>query len=183
MTDTPETLLEAVRYFSDLDVCHRYLRKIRWPRGVVCPHCESRKVGEISRQRLRCKECRKMIRPEGLVAYNGKMICRSCFGHHQETARFKKKVSTKGYEAHEKRNLMILGGLFVLLGVIVAYSYFFKMRGGSSSVSHPVAPNVAPSAGSQNPASKVDATSGAPQGAAPNAATAPAGRAPTSAGK
>ena len=62
MTDTPETLIEAVRYFSDLDVCHQYLRKIRWPRGVVCPHCESRRVGEISLQRLLCKYCRKDVR-------------------------------------------------------------------------------------------------------------------------
>ena len=62
MNDTPDSLLEAVRYFSDLDVCHSYLRRIRWPRGVVCPHCDSRKVGEISRQRLRCKECRKDVR-------------------------------------------------------------------------------------------------------------------------
>lgn len=62
MGDTPETLLEVVRYFSDLDICHQYLRKIRWPRGPVCPHCESKKVGIISRQRLRCKECRKDVR-------------------------------------------------------------------------------------------------------------------------
>jgi hypothetical protein len=158
-------------------------RRVKDSRGYLCYQCAKAERAAEREGKVRCKECRKMIRPEGLVAYNGKMICRSCFGHHQETARFKKKVSTKGYEAHEKRNLMILGGLFVLLGVIVAYSYFFKMRGGSSSVSHPVAPTVAPSAGSQNPASKVDATSGAPQGAAPNAATAPAGRAPTSAGK
>ncbi len=62
MTDTPETLIEAVRYFSDLDVCHQYLRKIRWPRGCVCPHCESRNVGEISRQRMRCRDCHKDVR-------------------------------------------------------------------------------------------------------------------------
>ena len=62
MTDTPQTLIEAVRYFSDLNTCHQYLRKIRWPRGPVCPHCDSKNVGEISRQRLRCKDCRKDVR-------------------------------------------------------------------------------------------------------------------------
>lgn len=62
MNDCPETLLEAVRYFSDLDTCHEFLRNIRWPRGAVCPHCESRNVGPISRQRLRCKDCRKDVR-------------------------------------------------------------------------------------------------------------------------
>ena len=42
--DTPTTLIEAVRYFSDLDACDDYLRRIRWPTGTVrCPHCNSAK--------------------------------------------------------------------------------------------------------------------------------------------
>jgi hypothetical protein len=37
----PETLLSAVRYFADLDVCNVYMRKIKWPKGkVTCPHCK-----------------------------------------------------------------------------------------------------------------------------------------------
>lgn len=59
MTDTPTTLIEAVRYFSELDTCHVYLRKIRWPRGVVCPHCEGKRCDEVRRRRLLCKDCRK----------------------------------------------------------------------------------------------------------------------------
>ena len=36
----PETLMEAVRYFADLEICDAYMRRIKWPRGrVVCPHC------------------------------------------------------------------------------------------------------------------------------------------------
>lgn len=56
----PRTLLEAVRYFSDLDVCNQYMRRIKWPDGkVTCPHCESEKIGEItSRQTFQCKTCR-----------------------------------------------------------------------------------------------------------------------------
>lgn len=62
MNDCPQSLIEAVRYFSDLDTCHAFLRKIRWPGGVICPHCGSKKIGANTRQRLRCKECRKDIR-------------------------------------------------------------------------------------------------------------------------
>jgi len=62
LNDTPQSLLKAVRFFSDLDVCHAYLRKIRWPSGIVCPHCQGKNVGPISRQRLRCKDCRKDVR-------------------------------------------------------------------------------------------------------------------------
>ena len=59
MEETPGTLIEAVRYFSDLDVCHAYLRKTRWPRGIVCPHCDGKRVDEVRRRRLLCKDCRK----------------------------------------------------------------------------------------------------------------------------
>ena len=28
--DAPQTLIEAVRYFSDLDLCEEYMRAMRW---------------------------------------------------------------------------------------------------------------------------------------------------------
>ena len=31
MSETPKSLLEAVRYFADLDRCSAYLRSLRWP--------------------------------------------------------------------------------------------------------------------------------------------------------
>lgn len=64
-TCTPETLLEAVRHFSDLDVCHQYMVGIKWPDGkVVCPKCGGENVGDIkSRRMFQCKvkDCRKQF--------------------------------------------------------------------------------------------------------------------------
>lgn len=59
----PETLIGAVRYFADLNVCNQYMRKIKWPDGKVsCPACESENIGEIkSRNMLQCKCCRKQF--------------------------------------------------------------------------------------------------------------------------
>lgn len=59
----PETLIEAVRYFSDLSVCDEWMKRIKWPSGtVVCPHCEGERISEIpSRHKLRCKDCRKQF--------------------------------------------------------------------------------------------------------------------------
>jgi len=61
----PKSLLEAVRYFSDLSVCNAYMRRIKWPNGtVVCPKCGAKgeRIGEIAtRSMLRCKECRKQF--------------------------------------------------------------------------------------------------------------------------
>jgi transposase-like protein len=63
MSDQPETLIAAVRYFSDLDVCHEYMRRIKWPDSkIICPHCGSDRIGEIAtRHLLRCKACRKQF--------------------------------------------------------------------------------------------------------------------------
>jgi len=63
MDAIPQTLLEVVRYFADLDRCHEYLKKIKWPDGkIVCPHCQSERVGEVKTRRLmQCKDCRKQI--------------------------------------------------------------------------------------------------------------------------
>jgi hypothetical protein len=47
-TMNPETLMEAVRYFADLEICDAYMRRIKWPRGrIVCPHCGCDRIGEI----------------------------------------------------------------------------------------------------------------------------------------
>jgi transposase-like protein len=60
MTDLPQTLIEAVRYFADLAVCNDYMRRIKWPGGIVCPHCQSRRcVERADGKRIRCKNCRK----------------------------------------------------------------------------------------------------------------------------
>ena len=51
------TLLEAIRYFSDPDVCLSYLVGLRWPDGkITCPTCGSQEVHFIATRRLwRCK--------------------------------------------------------------------------------------------------------------------------------
>jgi transposase-like protein len=55
--------MEAVQYFADLDVCHDYLAKLKWPDGVVkCPRCNSEGVGFIrSRRMYQCRGCRKQF--------------------------------------------------------------------------------------------------------------------------
>lgn len=52
----PETLIEAVTHFSDPQVCHRYMVKLKWPDGrITCPKCGSDKIGQIAtRCMLRC---------------------------------------------------------------------------------------------------------------------------------
>src|SRR5688500_16179781 len=54
--DLPETLIQAIRYFSDLDVCTDYVAKLRWPRGPVCPQCGGVEYSYLTTRRLwKCK--------------------------------------------------------------------------------------------------------------------------------
>jgi transposase-like protein len=59
----PESLMEAAQYFADLDVCHAYMERLKWPDGTIrCPHCNGEKIGRIqSRRAFQCKTCRKQF--------------------------------------------------------------------------------------------------------------------------
>src|SRR5581483_5653049 len=61
----PKTLLEAVRFFSDLDICVKFMASVRWPDGIICPHCtqndQSRFAFLAKRRIWQCKECRKQF--------------------------------------------------------------------------------------------------------------------------
>ncbi|MBI4302774.1 MAG: IS1595 family transposase [Chloroflexi bacterium] len=52
----PKTLVEAIKYFSDQDVCLNFVANLRWPNGVACPTCGSMDVRFISTRRIwECK--------------------------------------------------------------------------------------------------------------------------------
>ena len=56
MSNEPRTLGEAIRYFSDPDVCLDFMVSLRWPNGVACPTCGSIDPRFISTRRLwECK--------------------------------------------------------------------------------------------------------------------------------
>lgn len=56
MAREPKTLLEAIRYFSDEDVCLEFMTELRWPDGVRCPTCGRDEPRFISTRRLwECK--------------------------------------------------------------------------------------------------------------------------------
>jgi len=48
----PKTLQQAIKFFSNLDNCIGYLVAKRWPKGVVCPTCDSKKVAFNKARRI-----------------------------------------------------------------------------------------------------------------------------------
>jgi transposase-like protein len=59
----PETLIDAVRYFSDKQMCEAYMVGIKWPDGkIACPRCQSDNVGVIAtRGMFKCRACKKQF--------------------------------------------------------------------------------------------------------------------------
>jgi len=56
----PQTLVEAIRYFSAPQAAFDFMVKLRWPDGVKCPRCGSQDVRFISTRKLwECKCCDK----------------------------------------------------------------------------------------------------------------------------
>jgi len=56
----PTSLIEAIRYFSDIDVATDFVAKLRWPSGPVCPECGGVEHSYLTTRRLwKCKECKK----------------------------------------------------------------------------------------------------------------------------
>ncbi len=56
--DKPKTLQQAIRYFSDEQVCIETVAALRWPDGPVCPKCGGKEHYYLTSQlRWKCKEC------------------------------------------------------------------------------------------------------------------------------
>jgi transposase-like protein len=58
----PQTLIEAIRYFSDQDVCVQFVAKLRWPDGPVCPTCGGTEHSYLTTRRVwKCKDCKRQF--------------------------------------------------------------------------------------------------------------------------
>lgn len=58
----PQTLKQAIEYFSNPDNALEFIRDMRWGDSVTCPHCESKRISFISTRRIwTCLDCRKQF--------------------------------------------------------------------------------------------------------------------------
>ncbi len=71
----PQTLQQAIVYFSDLDIAHRYLVDLRWSDGVVCPHCAGLEHSYTTTRKIwRCKSCKKQFSVKVGTIFEGSPI-------------------------------------------------------------------------------------------------------------
>src|SRR5882757_2499451 len=59
----PETLQEVVKYFADDGVAFEFMKRLRWPDGVVkCYHCSSARNSFLTTRKIwKCLDCRKQF--------------------------------------------------------------------------------------------------------------------------
>jgi transposase-like protein len=60
----PKTLLEAIQYFSDLDVATEFVARLRWPDRPACPRCgvvDSKHYYLKTRRLWKCRACKKLF--------------------------------------------------------------------------------------------------------------------------
>lgn len=57
--DYPQAWSQFIDWFHDEASCLKYLEKMRWPEGYICPRCNSEKSPyQLSRNRMMCRSCR-----------------------------------------------------------------------------------------------------------------------------
>ena len=60
--EKPKTLQQAIRYFSDEQVCIDTIAALRWPNGPACPKCGHGEHYYLATQkRWKCKKCAKQF--------------------------------------------------------------------------------------------------------------------------
>jgi transposase-like protein len=58
----PKTLQQAIKYFSDEQVCVDTVASLRWPNGAICPKCGNGSHYYLATQkRWKCKACKKQF--------------------------------------------------------------------------------------------------------------------------
>jgi len=60
MAKSPTNLVEAIRYFDDINTCTELVAALRWPNGWTCPNCDHNKFSYLTTRHLwKCKACKK----------------------------------------------------------------------------------------------------------------------------
>ncbi len=58
----PQTLQQAIVYFSDPDIAVHFVSQMRWKDGVTCPYCQGKEHSFLKTRRIwKCKNCKKQF--------------------------------------------------------------------------------------------------------------------------
>jgi len=113
---TPKTLVQAVSYFSDLETAHRFFVNVRWPEGVICPHCES--AGATYNPKYRRFQCNRSHDARQFTVKTGTVMEESPLGLDKWAVAFWLEVNAKNsissYELHRAIGITQKSAWFML---------------------------------------------------------------------
>jgi DNA-directed RNA polymerase subunit RPC12/RpoP len=99
-------------------------RRVKDSRGYQCLACAKEEMAAEKEGTVRCAECGRRVKPQGLVDYDKIKICKRCFNDHKELKKKAvKKIATRHYEIHEKKTLMYLAIAAAVLLCLALYGY------------------------------------------------------------
>lgn len=91
--------------------------------GYWCKDCHKSDKDKGKPVGAPCKACGRIVRPETLTALDGDKICSRCLKERRDLrkagAKRYKKIDDTHFEKHEKRRLLIIAGILVVLGAII----------------------------------------------------------------
>jgi transposase-like protein len=139
------TLPELIEQYGSEDACHALLEELRWPDGVECPRCESKKISRIAKRRqFDCDGCRYQFSVRvGTLFHDSKLPLWKWFLAVYMMGESKKSISanqlkrmlgisykTAWYLCHRIRAAMKDEGAELLTGIVEADETFVggKMR-------------------------------------------------------
>ncbi len=98
-------------------------RRVKDSLGYICVACVKAEKKHETAGTVPCAECKRRLKPSGLVPWRNTMICRSCLKDHEEINRFKTPPpSLANHDAYQRYRLLILLGVLVVLAVIMVLS-------------------------------------------------------------
>jgi formylmethanofuran dehydrogenase subunit E len=98
-------------------------RRTKDSRGYLCLDCAKAEIAAKKEGTIPCAQCRRRVKPAGLVLHRGEMICKLCFQAHKDAEKkIIKAVPDQHYKEHEKQKLLIYGAIFVILLVIAVWN-------------------------------------------------------------
>jgi transposase-like protein len=131
----PKTLIEAIQYFSDLDVAHDFFAKMRWLDGPACPRCGSKDVAYLPKYRR--YSCSHGHASRQFTVKTGSVMEDSALGLDKWAVAFWLEVNAKNsissYEIHRALGITQKSAWFMLhrIRLAVKSNSFEKMgRGG-----------------------------------------------------
>ncbi len=106
--------------------------KKRWKdsRGYICADCNAAEIEAEKTGTVKCPDCGRRLRPQALIEFQGKMICKLCANEQREADKKKIKViSSKVYEENDRKRLIVLCVIAFILLLLMIRSYFLVRAG------------------------------------------------------